>query len=277
MKVTLSTVNLGREAGVGIPRALIKRLYDPAKSKGKFRPNVRSSYADAGLANSVEPMMMEVEEPAMRVGNSTMIAGQTQIFEINAPLDIQSGKDITVVPLQDIEMDVDLYARVRNSEQSGFLYADITNETGGRILPSTASLYRDGQYFGQFEMPEIVAGDEYPLQLGVLDGLRVDHSVIKREDGDRGLLSSSQIAESRFETAVSSLLDYDIPVRLYDRIPVSESEDLIVKEYAKPAITDRDIDGRRGVVSWNWDMIAGEKQVVEFGYDLSWPSGFAVE
>jgi hypothetical protein len=144
-------------------------------------------------------------------------------------------------------------------------------------LPSTASLYRDGQYFGQFEMPEIVAGDEYPLQLGVLDGLRVDHSVIKREDGDRGLLSSSQIAESRFETVVTSLLDYDIPVRLYDRVPVSESEDLIVKEYAKPAISDRDIDGRRGVVSWNWDMQAGGTHKIEFGYDLSWPSGFAVE
>jgi hypothetical protein len=126
-------------------------------------------------------------------------------------------------------------------------------------------------------MPEIVAGDKYPLQLGVLDGLRVDHSIIKREDGDRGLLSSSQIAESRFETVVTSLLDYDIPVRLFDRVPVSESEDLIVKEYAKPAITDRDIDGRRGVVSWNWDMQAGASQTIEFGYDLSWPSGFAVE
>lgn len=273
--VILSTVDLSRASGTNLPNEWIRKLYDPAKSKGKFRLERPSSYNEDAIFGSVKAM---VEDAApMNLGNSSMNVGQTQVFEINVPLDIQSGDDVTVVPLQEIEMDVDLYARARNSEVSGFLYADITNETGGRILPSTATLYRDGQYFGQFEMPEIVAGDEYPLQLGVLDGLRVEHSVIKREDGDRGLLSSSQIAESRFETVVSSLLDYDIPVRLYDRIPVSESEDLIVKEYAKPAITDRDIDGRRGVVSWNLDLKAGSEKTFEFGYDLSWPSGFAVE
>ena len=174
-------------------------------------------------------------------------------------------------------MDVDLYARARNRNQSGFLYADITNDTGGRILPSTASLYRDGQYFGEFSMPEIVAGDEYPLQLGVLDGLLIDYAILKREDGDRGLLSSSQIAESRFKTVVTSLLDYDIPVRLYDRLPVSESEDLVIKEYANPSISEREIDGRRGVVSWNWDLAAGSSKTIEFGYDLSWPTGMAVQ
>ena len=272
--VILSTVDLNRAAGVSLPFEWIRNLYDPAKRKDKFRASKRSNYAESALSDSVEPVIEEAS--AMHLGNSSMNAGQTQIFEINAALDMPS-EEITVVPLQEINMNVDLYARARNHEPVGFLYANITNETGGRILPSTASLYRDGQYFGQFNMPEIVAGDDYPLQLGVLDGLRVDHSVIKREDGDRGLLSSSQIAESRFETVVTSLLDYDIPVRLFDRVPVSESEDLIVKEYAKPAITDRDIDGRRGVVSWNWDMQAGATHKIEFGYDLSWPSGFAVE
>lgn len=274
VNVILSTVDLNRAAGVNLPFEWIRNLYDPAKRKDVFRANKRSSYAESAVSDSVEAVIEDA--PAVNRGNSSFNAGQTQIFEINAALDMQS-EEVTVVPLQEIEMNVDLYARARNTEASGFLFANITNETGGRILPSTANLYRDGQYFGQFEMPEIVAGDEYPLQLGVLDGLRVDHSVIKREDGDRGLLSSSQIAESRFETVVTSLLDYDIPVRLYDRVPVSESEDLIVKEYAKPAISDRDIDGRRGVVSWNWDMQAGGTHKIEFGYDLSWPSGFAVE
>jgi len=153
----------------------------------------------------------------------------------------------------------------------------VTNETGGRILPSTASLYRDGQFFGEFEMPELVAGDEYPLQLGLLDGILVDHNIIKKEDGDRGLLSSSQIAESRFETIVTSLLDYDLPFKLYGRMPVSESEDLTVKEYAKPQISEREIDGRRGVVAWYFDMAAGKTQKVEYGYDLSWPSGMALK
>ena len=276
VNVILSTVNLNRAAGTNLPYEWIRKLYDPAKRQGKFGVSKRSSYAESASSGALEPMVMDLEETPSGRGNQVSVAGQTQIFEINAALDINSA-EITVVPLREIDMDVDLYARARNSDEQGFLYANVTNETGGRILPSTASLYRDGQYFGQFEMPEIVAGDEYPLQLGVLDGLRVDHSVIKREDGDRGLLSSSQIAESRFETVVTSLLDYDIPVRLYDRVPVSESEDLIVKEYAKPAISDRDIDGRRGVVSWNWDMQAGGTHKIEFGYDLSWPSGFAVE
>jgi uncharacterized protein (TIGR02231 family) len=284
--ITLSTVDLNRASGMNLPHEWIKRLYDPSKRKSKRTMSAKQSseynqleYAADQMGSLVEPMMIEVAEEAagMRAGNSMTVAGQTQIFEINALVDVKSNGDFVTLPLQEIDMDIDLYARATNHDDAGYLYADITNETGGRILPSLASLYRDGQYFGKFNMPEIVAGDEYPLQLGVLDGLRIDHSVLKREDGDRGLLSSSQIAESRFKTVVTSLLDYDIPVRLYDRIPVSESEDLIVKEYAKPNITERDIDGRRGVVSWNWDIAAGANHTIEFGYDLSWPSGFAVE
>lgn len=273
--VTLSTVDLNRASGTQLPYPWIKRLYDPAKNKSKRTLSVTQSY-ESDVMGSLAAAPRMAEESA-DIGNAMRVAGQTQIFTINAPVDIKSNGDVVTLPLQEIDMDVDLYARATNSDAAGFLYADITNETGGRILPSQASLYRDGQYFGDFIMPEIVAGDEYPLQLGVLDGLRVDYSVIKREDGDRGLLSSSQIAESRFKTVVTSLLDYDIPVRLYDRIPVSESEDLIIKEYAKPAISERDIKGRRGVVSWNWDMAAGAAQTIEFGYDLSWPSGFVVE
>lgn len=276
--VTLSTVDLERASGVNLPRAWIRKLYDPSKGKLKRAITTSERYSNDQLETLAEPMVAGIEEAApSRIGNTRITAGQTQVFNIKAPLDIQSGDNLVVVPLQDIQMDVDLYARATKGYQSGFLYADITNETGGRILPSAASLYRDGQYFGEFAMPEIVAGDEYPLQLGVLDGLRVDYSILNREDGDRGLLSSSQIAQSRFKTEITSLLDYEFPVKYFDRLPVSESEDLVVKEYATPAISERDIDGRRGVVSWNWDMAAGASQTIEFGYDLSWPSGFAVE
>jgi len=236
---------------VNLPNSLIKRLFDP--SKNNYKKVSRAESLSVELSRTSGDVA-EMASPVPSYTGSTF-AGQTQIFELEKTLDVPTGATSTKIPLQNIDMNVDLYGRATANGDKAYLYADVTNETGGRILPSTASLYRDGQFFGEFQMPELVAGDQYPLQLGLLDGILVDHNIIKKEDGDRGLLSSSQIAESRFETIVTSLLDYDLPFKLYGRMPVSESEDLTVKEYAKPQISEREIEGR----------------------DLSWPSGMALE
>jgi uncharacterized protein (TIGR02231 family) len=271
VNVTLSTADLMRQVGVDLPRSMIRRLYDP--SKKSLRKVIRNESMSADMAVGVEPMIAEAP-PRM---TAVSLAGQTQLFDMKIPLDVRSFESTTVIPLQEINMEVDLYARANTRHEGAYMYADITNETGGRILPSVASLYRDGQFFGELNLPEIVAGSEYSLQLGVIDGLLVDHNVIKKEDGDRGLLSSSQIAESRFETVVTSLLDYDMPFKLYGNMPVTESEDLTIKEYATPQISEREIDGRRGVVGWYFDLSAKQSQKIEYGYDLSWPTGMSVE
>ena len=56
-------------------------------------------------------------------------------------------------------------------------------------------------------------------------------------------------------------------------MPVSESEDLKVTEILNPRPSERDVDGRRGVLRWDLDMAAGDEARIATGYDMVWPEG----
>ncbi|MEL7180801.1 MAG: DUF4139 domain-containing protein, partial [Pseudomonadota bacterium] len=86
---------------------------------------------------------------------------------------------------------------------------------------------------------------------------------------------SNQLTEQAIMT-VENLTGQDWAVKLRDAIPYSEQEDLEVAFTASPAVTRRDPDGMRGILEWDLDLAAGEKQEVTLDYTLTWPDGFVL-
>jgi hypothetical protein len=180
----------------------------------------------------------------------------------------------TVFTLDTLAFDVDLYARkTAGVDQDTILYAELTNDTGAILLPSLGRLYRDGNYFGRIETPLVVAGDSFEQPLGPIDGLKINKVTLNRNDGDRGLLSGSQISQHSYRIDIDSFLDYDIPLHLFDSIPVSQDEDLVIKDAITPAPEERDFDGRRGNLKWVLDIAQGESRSVKLDYEMRWPTG----
>jgi len=94
VKITLTTADIDQTTGVNLPRSLVKKLYDP--SKNSLRKVTTSQSTDIGYLT--EPEVMEVEEAAAYSAGS--FAGQTQLFTMEQPLAIKSGREAVVLPLQ---------------------------------------------------------------------------------------------------------------------------------------------------------------------------------
>ena len=60
-------------------------------------------------------------------------------------------------------------------------------------------------------------------------------------------------------------------VRLRDRVPYSEQEDLQINYDATPLPTETDVDDRRGVLEWRFDMAPNSEQQVQLNHRLRWP------
>ena len=152
--------------------------------------------------------------------------------------------------------------------------AAITNDMGELILPtSEASFYLDGRFVGQRYLDLIPAGGEADLSFGPVEGLRLTRRVLDRNEGDRGVITKSNELTEEVRIEVENLTGESWPVRLLDRVPYSEQEDLEITWTAQPRPTEEDVDGKRGVLAWTVEIAPGATQEIALSHRIEWPEG----
>jgi len=233
----------------------------------------RASDMEGGMA----PAPMVMAEEAARSQRSTAVAnfqGQTVIY--NMPGTVSLAGDGTPLQLaldsKDTTPEVTALA-VPRSDSTAFYMAEITNDSGEIYLPGRARLFRDGAMIGETELALTAAGASVDLAFGAIEGLQVNRRILTREEGETGVFTSSNRRGDQFEITAENLTGQDYDLRILDRIPVSEQEDLVINTQATPRFSETEVDGKRGVVAWDITLSAGAKQTIRFGYEIGWPSG----
>lgn len=200
------------------------------------------------------------------------IQGQTVVYELTTSADVAGDGTVRQLTIDKASADVAVLARATPEfDPHAYLYAAITNTFGGPILPGRASAFRDGTFVGEVYVPMIASGKETILPFGVLDGIEITRVVLEKEEGDFGIIGTTNRRVEKFEITAESLLTYPMTVTIFDRVPFSEAEDLEVIAYSRPEPSEVDFEGQRGVRTWTFDLAAGASQKIEFGFELNWP------
>jgi uncharacterized protein (TIGR02231 family) len=177
-----------------------------------------------------------------------------------------------VLPLDTLVLDTETEARaVPRLDDTAFLVATGSNDTGEPILPGRARFYRDGALVGDDRVPMIAAGAEAELAFGPLDHLRlvwIDRSLA---EGDGGVFTGTSTQARRIAFGVENTADTAARVRLLHATPFAEQEDLDLDLSLSPAPSERDVDDRRGVHAWAFEVPAGGTELVEMAVTLDWP------
>ncbi|MDZ7823388.1 MAG: DUF4139 domain-containing protein [Ahrensia sp.] len=115
------------------------------------------------------------------------------------------------------------------------------------------------------------------LAFGQDDFVIVERVETERKEGETGLISSSLTDERSTKTTIRNLHNFPIDVKMLDRLPVANHEDIIVTMLpatTKPTVTD--LDDQRGILSWSVNLAAGAQTVIDFGYRVSWPKAMMI-
>ncbi|MFU1477529.1 DUF4139 domain-containing protein [Roseovarius sp. C7] len=211
-------------------------------------------------------------EPAPSIVAEAEFDGLSVTYDYPRTLSLASGADRVRVDLGTLTTSTETYARaVPLADSSAFLMADLTNDTGEMILPGVVMKYLDGKFVGRGHSALVPAGGEADISFGPIDGLRLVRRIEDRQEGDRGVIRKSNDMNEAVRIEVENLTGEDWPVRLRDRVPYSEQEQLEISWEAAPRVTEQDVDGERGVLEWHFDLSAGETKVVKLDQWLKWP------
>jgi len=266
--LTLSTSRPSEQMAPGEVWPWLRRMFDPEDALP--RPLLERAEAD---------MAVIVEEPAVFSGAVKMAEASSDSLSVSytypGTVDVANQADRVRIVLGRLDMQADLSAQaVPLSDQSAFLMAQITNTSEELILPTwEAMFYLDGRFVGQNPVDLIPAGGEADLSFGPIDGLRLSRMIVDRREGDRGVITKSNEASEHARLTVENLTGESWPIRLLDRVPYSEQDDLRITWEADLAPTEQNVDDKRGVMAWEFELPAGGTKEINLTHRIDWPEG----
>lgn len=165
-----------------------------------------------------------------------------------------------------------------------YLQADVTNDSAVVMLAGPASMYRDGEFVGRGEMDLVTMGEKFSVGLGVDSQIR-----IAREFKDKKidtLWGRRRTEKYDYRIAISNYKNRKVKLRLLERIPYTEDENLEIKDFeTKPLLsTDADYlrtDKNKGILRWDLELPPNTSEeratVVTYSYAMRYGGDMQIQ
>ena len=195
------------------------------------------------------------------------------LYSLTGPQTIPNSGETKRVVIDQTELDPALSVRATPKvEPKAYLYAKLTLPKTAPYLPGQVSLFRDSTFVGTGRLPALTPGQEFDLGFGADDAVRIRYANIDEKRSESGIISSSRNDARNFRITMTNKHDRLIAITVFDQVPVSNNQEIKVEMTARPQPTKRDLDDKRGVLSWEDTLKADEEKTIEFGYKVTWPA-----
>jgi uncharacterized protein (TIGR02231 family) len=161
-------------------------------------------------------------------------------------------------------------------DPSAYIEASFKHAEEAPLVPGKILIYRDGIYVGLGRMPLTPRDEKVRIGFGVDEKVKVERITVRKlstaPSGVTGYLAKSKTEEREYKFSVHNGHDLPVVVRIEDRLPVSENEEIKVETLpgsAPPA--EQDVRDRRGVQAWTLNMKPNSDQSLAFAWRVSWP------
>jgi uncharacterized protein (TIGR02231 family) len=266
----VSTVRIARGGNAPDLNSLIVQYPQPprpAQMSGAMdyaKPLLRS----APLAP--EPLDKRADEQQATVE----VGGFQATFKIPGRVSVGASEGAKSLRISTATIAPDLLIRsVPVLDPTAFLEASFKQSEEAPLLPGRVAIYRDGIFVGRDKMAAAGKDETVRLGFGADDKVKIERSVIKRNEGSAGLIvTTSKTDERSFKTSVRNGHDFPIRIAIQDQLPVSENEDIQVEmlpSTTPPTATN--LRDKRGVIEWAFEAKPGEVKDIAFAWRVRWP------
>lgn len=257
-------------ASVSAPMAPAPMAEYDAKSERMSKRSV------LGLSGGDAPAEAAPELQVGEQGAAAEVAPFQAVFTVPGRPTVPATGETKRVFLQQDQIEPGLTVRtVPKLDAKAYLYAKLILPKGSPVLPGAVSLFRDGTFVGSGSLPALSPGEDYELGFGADDQMRVRHAIADEKRGETGLISSAKTDSRNFRITVKNMHERAVELVVQDQIPVSQNEDIKV-EYVGPAPSKKDVDGKRGVITFESKLGPEEERQIEFGYRVIWPGARSI-
>jgi uncharacterized protein (TIGR02231 family) len=204
-------------------------------------------------------------------GQSESGAGLT--YTVARPLAVPADGDPykTLVATSEADARLD-YLTVPVLAPEAYLRATVTNGPL-LLLPGQARIFHGAQFVGETHLDSVAPGEEFEVQLGVDDQVKVERK-LRRRTTSKAVIGSTRTIDVAYEITVENHRDRTVTVTVHDHIPVSTDGDIKVRpRETTPAPESAD---DLGELTWTLTLPAGESSAIRHRFTVEHPAQVTV-
>jgi uncharacterized protein (TIGR02231 family) len=201
--------------------------------------------------------------------------GAAVTYRVSLPITVPSDgtQNKTTVTIEKLGVSLD-YVIVPKLAQEAYLRATVTNTSDYTLLPGEASIFHGADFVGKTQLETIAPNEEFKVQLGVDDRIRVKRELVKREVS-RKFIGNNRRTIFAYKITLTNLLSTPAKITLFDQIPVGRHENIKVKLDDSTPKPDEQSD--LNILKWELELAASEKREVSFSFSVEHPRGMVVQ
>ena len=249
---------IGRAAPTPRPMAARGRVMH-AMAEGPVPPPMAGAPAPGAAAPEAAVLQAEFGE-----------SGAGVVYRVQRPLAVPAdgGPHKTMVARFDLDAALDhLVVPVLAAE--AYLRATVSNSSPLLLLPGPARVFHEAQFVGETALETVAAGEEFELQLGVDDQLRVERELRRRATG-KAVIGGTRTIDIGYEITVENHRAGTARVSVHDHIPVSTDGEIKVRlRDASPAPASQD---DLGELTWELSLDGGAAATVRYRFTVEHPA-----
>ncbi|MCR9152812.1 MAG: DUF4139 domain-containing protein [Bacteroidetes bacterium] len=217
-----------------------------------------------GKANEKDRYFNNLNSKSFQVNN------QQNRIEFLAPkrYTIKSDESESII-LRDIALDAKYeYQASPRLDPAAYLIATVNDWEKHQLLPGELSIYNQGLFIGSTYLNPQVTSDSLMFSLGQDPSIKIAHNRIFSKES-KSFLGSDRIDEYSYEISLNNLKTNSLKIRVFDRIPVSQNEDIKIKyvlnDEAKLS------QANNGIIEWEIELQAKKERKISFSYEIRYP------
>jgi len=196
----------------------------------------------------------ELEEFQQKMAEISRIEGVSVTYDLPGKLTLPSRSDQQLVTIAAITAQAD-FTLVATPLLTDYVYlqADVLNASDTVLLPGQASMFREGEFVGKSQLPQVTMGEKFTAGFGIDSQVQVTHEL---EDKQTKIQGGNRIDTYHYRIAISNYKNDAVELRLLDRLPYTDDASVKIElAKAEPQLSEdaeylRTIR-KKGVLRWD--------------------------
>jgi uncharacterized protein (TIGR02231 family) len=160
------------------------------------------------------------------------------------------------------------YLLIPKLDPFGFMMAKIPDWNKYNLIPGVTNVYNKGSYMGKTFLNTYAENDTLNIYLGKDNSIQSTRRE-KNINHENKLIGNYYVDKSTSNITIKNSGNSAVPVTLLDQVPVYyDSDD---EKFSIQGIEEALYDKSEGLLTWNFQLAAGETKNIEFKYEIKIP------
>ncbi len=201
-------------------------------------------------------------------------AGAGLVYQVQRPLAVPADGEPYKTAVARLELDAQLdHLAVPVLAPEAYARATVTNTSALLLLPGPARVFHGTGFVGETSLDTVAAGEEFELQLGVDDQIRVERQ-LRRRAASKAMIGGTRTIDVAYEITVENHRPNQARISVHDHIPTSADADIKVRlrETAPNPAGQTDL----GELTWDLTLDPGQSATIRYRFTVEHPASLTV-